>query len=116
MKHIEENEQIKLFDWARHIKALRWMYAVPNGGRRNIREAARLKRQGVKAGVADIHLPYPMPPYHGLFIELKRHIGTATVTDKQQEFLQDMELKGYKVAVCRGFEEARATIVEYMKL
>jgi len=116
MKHLEDNEQAALFDWARNIPALRWMHAIPNGGRRNIREAARLKRQGVKAGVSDICLPAVKPPYAGLYIEMKRSKGKATLTDKQSEFIKAMELQGYKCAVCRGFDEAKATIEEYLKL
>lgn len=118
MKHQEEQEQAALFDWARAsgIKALRWMYAIPNGGKRNIREAARFKRQGVKAGVSDICLPVPMPPYHGMYIEMKRPTGRTTLTNKQQEFIKDMELQGYRAVVCRGATEAILAIKYYLKL
>lgn len=116
MNHHEDAEQAALFDWARHIPELRWLFAIPNGGKRNIREAARFKRQGVKAGVADVYLPVAKPPYHGLFIELKRTQGRATLSKKQQEFIADMELQGYRAAVCYGFVEAKETIEEYLKL
>ena len=49
--HFEDDEQAAVFDWAAHMPALKWMHSIPNGGKRNIREAARLKRQGVKSGV-----------------------------------------------------------------
>ena len=47
------------------------LYANANGGSRNIVEAANLKKQGVLAGVADLHLAIPNDNYHGLFIEMK---------------------------------------------
>mgnify|MGYP004433785991 CR=1 FL=1 len=38
---------------------------------RDARTAANLKRQGVKAGVPDLHLPVARGGYNGLYIELK---------------------------------------------
>jgi len=91
------------------------MYAIPNGGNRNQREASRLKRQGVKSGVSDVCLPLPRGGFCGLYIEMKRSKGRIRVTDNQKEFLQDMESVGYKAVVCKGFDEARGTILEYLK-
>ena len=58
---LEAEEQKALFEWAGYMGGkhpeLRFMYHVPNGGRRNAREAAMLKAEGVKAGVPDIVLP-----------------------------------------------------------
>lgn len=118
MNHIEDAEQAKLFDWACRsgIKPLRWLFAIPNGGKRNIREAARLKRQGVKAGVSDVYLPVAMPPYHGLFIEMKRPIGSIKITEKQKEFIAAMETQGYRAVICRGADEAILAIKYYLKL
>jgi len=39
------------------------IFAIPNGGKRNRIEAAKLKRQGVKPGVPDIFLPAPRDGY-----------------------------------------------------
>ena len=62
-KHIEDDEQAKVFEWAawkqREHKLLMMLFHVPNGGNRNVREAVRLKRQGVKAGIPDIYLDVP---------------------------------------------------------
>ncbi|MBT8449564.1 MAG: VRR-NUC domain-containing protein [Gammaproteobacteria bacterium] len=115
MKHDEDDEQAALFDWAAYIPALRWLHAIPNGGNRNPIEAKRLKRQGVRAGVSDVFLPVPVPPYHGMYIEMKKATGPVRVTPQQKAFIRDMELQGYKCAVCRGFDEARKTISDYMR-
>lgn len=69
MQHIEDNEQILLFDWAcaqsGKYPELELLHHIPNGGKRNAREGARFKRMGVKAGVPDIAFPIPRGGYHG---------------------------------------------------
>ena len=56
----ESEEQKALFDWwkrtpyARHFV----MYHIPNGGRRDKITGARLKAEGVVAGVPDVFLAY----------------------------------------------------------
>jgi len=51
---------------------LKTAFAIPNGGKRDLREAANMKAQGVKAGVYDVFIPVPRGPWHGLFVEMKR--------------------------------------------
>ena len=126
MKHAEDSEQQTLFDWAEYYPVLRWMFAIPNGGKRSKMEAARLKRQGVKAGVSDIFLPLPTESteelsdtgYNGLFIEMKRRKvdGPSRPTPKQKEFHVAMTRQGYKCVVCYGAEEAIQAIKEYVSL
>lgn len=116
MRHLEDNEQILLFDWAAlnigRYPELEWMYHIPNGGKRNAREAARFKRMGVKPGVSDVHLPIPRGKYHGLWIEMKSANGR--VSSEQSRFLAAMRKYGHKTAVCYGWEEAVAVIEEYL--
>lgn len=127
MRFSEEAEQKKLFDWAAYQPKLRWMFAIPNGGNRNPREAARLKAGGVKAGVSDIFLPMPtVAPcglsdsgagFAGLFIEMKRRKvdGYSAVSQNQVEFQDRMRWEGYKCVVCYGADEAIDEITEYLK-
>lgn len=77
MAHIplnEANEQTALFHWAAFAAKhehpeLALMFAVPNGGHRHPVVAAKLKAQGVKAGVtgrpAEVRVPNPviLAPY-----------------------------------------------------
>ena len=114
-KYHEDNEQAALFQWARHFKKLRWLHAIPNGGNRNPREAARLRQQGVKKGVSDIFLPMPTMWHHGLYIELKRakKQGASRVSPEQKEFIQEMNTAGYMAVVCYGADEAIKVISEY---
>lgn len=113
MKRSEAVEQEVLFQWASYYPELRWMYAVPNGGSRNIAEARNLKRQGVKSGVSDIVLPLPRGKYHGAYIEMK--VGRNKASDNQKDFLEFVNSQGYCGVVCYGFEEAKDFIVRYMK-
>jgi hypothetical protein len=119
MNHHEDDEQAAVFDWAAHIPILRWMFAIPNGGTRNPREAARLVRQGVKRGVSDIFLPRPIYNhrsfYAGLYIEMKRRKkdGRSRLTEHQKQFQVAMEAASYKCVVCYGADEAIEAIKKY---
>ncbi len=112
MKHIEDDNQKALFDWAAHIPELRWMHAIPNGGRRNAAEGARLKRQGVKSGVWDIHLPVVTYDYPGLYIELKA--GKNKLTENQSEFGLHLKQQGYAHHVCYTWTDAKDKILRYL--
>lgn len=116
VRHFEDMEQAALFEWAAYYPILKWMYAIPNGGNRNPKEAARLKAQGVKKGVTDVCLPIPHSPFHGLYIEMKRRKvdGRSTVTPDQNEFIGAMQMQGYKCVVCYGSEEAIDAIKTYL--
>lgn len=117
MKHIEDSEQITLFKWAQFRSGkypeLELMFHIPNGGKRDAREAARFKTMGVKAGVPDIFLPAARGIYHGLFVEMKAPGGR--VSTFQKSTLQALAKQGYKAVICFGWEEAAKTIVEYLE-
>ena len=117
MRHLEDAEQIALMQWAElatvaGYRVTDYLFAIPNGGKRNIREAARLKRMGVKAGVSDLFLPIPCGPAHGLWIELKA--GKGRPTEAQSAWLSRMALQGYATCVCHGAEEAIRAITAYL--
>ncbi len=112
MKHEEDDNQKALFDWSARIPALRWMHAIPNGGKRNVREATRLKRQGLKSGVWDIFLPVVTLDYPGLYIEMKA--GKNKLTELQSEFGQHLKRQGYAHHVCYGWIDAKEKIEIYM--
>lgn len=89
------------------------MFHIPNGGKRNITEAVRFKRAGVKAGVSDIFLPVARKEYQGLFIEMKRADG-GKVSDAQKRFIYAVKKQGYAASVCNGWKEAVRIIEEYL--
>lgn len=112
----ESQEQIYLFQWAmwntQKFPELSLLYHVPNGGRRDKKEAVSLKRQGVKAGVPDLFLPVARDGYFGLYIELK--VGRNKTTDLQKKWIKDLIEQGYIVEVCYGWQEAKELIEEYL--
>lgn len=114
----EEQDQIALIQWFDlwAPKPLRGrLVAIPNGGYRLGRTAARLKAQGVRAGFPDLFLPVSRQGFHGLLIELKRRVGgrTSTVQHDWQAFLTD---SGYCVVQCAGFDAAAIGIAHYLGL
>ena len=115
---LESAEQEQLFRWAETQAAaypeLERMYHIPNGGKRNKVVAAKLKRQGVKRGVPDIHLPAPRYGYHGLYIELKRQ-SEGEVSADQADWIEYLAREGYVAAVCHGWYEAAQLIMRYLR-
>ena len=113
----EHQEQCALFEWAawmaNTMPELHLMHAIPNGGKRDIRTAAKLKAEGVKPGVPDIFLPVPRGGKHGLYIELKRRKG-GTVSAAQEAWIRALTEQGYVCAVCHGAAAARDEILRYM--
>ncbi len=127
MIHREDSEQKALVDWADlapmprtlglplNTRVGEYLFAIPNGGLRNAREAARLKGLGVRPGVSDLFLSYPSQAKHGLYIEMKAPRGNrSTVSDKQHTFLTRMMFAGYGAVVCYGWDEAREAITVYL--
>lgn len=90
------------------------MYHCPNGGFRNKIEAARLKGQGVKAGVPDVFLPVARNGWHGLFIEMKRKAG-GMVSMEQKMWIDKLRIQHYRVEVCKGYMQAINVIEAYME-
>lgn len=105
---IEQEKIVQFCEW-KHIP----MFAVPNGGRRDPREAKNLKRQGVKAGVPDMMFPVAKHGYHGLFIELK--VGNNKPTAAQKRWLELLKMNGYCAEVCYGSDDAIELIRSYME-
>lgn len=118
--HLEDEHQAAYFTWASHIKEIRDLaFHVPNGGNRNLREATRLKKQGVRPGVSDIFIPIARGGYFGLWIELKIPLtkGTkkAKVSASQKKWISLMLEQGYEAQVCYGWPAAKAITLEYLK-
>jgi hypothetical protein len=113
----EDAHQAALFAWARlavrQYPDLERLYAVPNGGLRDKRVAARLVGTGVRRGVPDIVLPVARWGFHSLYIELKR-LGPSKLSGEQADWIEWLNAHGHKAVVCKGWEIARDTIVEYL--
>ena len=109
----EEKEQENLVRWASYHWVGQHLFAIPNGGLRDKRVAARLKLQGVKPGVSDLMLAVPSRGKHGLFIEMKRAKGSR-VSEEQQNFIDKRLEYGYEAKVAYGWEHAVYIITDYL--
>jgi hypothetical protein len=120
----EHAHQVALFAWAAlnfpKYPELHLMFAIPNGGERDVRVASNLRAEGVKAGVPDIFLPVSRGGFHGLFIELKRPTTQGkkrgNTTKEQDQWMAALYANHYATRVCIGWEQARDTIIQYMEL
>lgn len=115
----EAQEQRDLFRWAQLARGrypeLQLMYHIPNEGKRSTITGARLKAGGLRSGVPDICLPVARGPYHALYIELKR-TRASRVSEDQRAWLAKLTRAGNKAIVCRGWDAARAAIIEYLEM
>lgn len=88
------------------------LFAIPNGGARDVITGALLKKEGVRKGVVDLMLAYPKAGAHGLFIEMKT--GSNKPSDEQQEFIAFVEAQGYRASVHWATDSAIKAIEEYL--
>ncbi len=112
----EFEEQVAVMDWANKESAnhpeLSLAFHIPNGGRRSLPTATRLKRAGVKAGMPDICLPVPVGMYSGLWIEMKTTKGR--LSEVQSKIHNQLRYYGHRVEVCVGVESAKAVMIDYI--
>jgi hypothetical protein len=96
----------------RPVPELRWLHAIPNGGKRDPVTAARMKAEGARTGVADICLPVPRHGFHGLYIEMKKSGGR--LSKEQVEFGAFVTEQGFSWQECVGWQEAVALLQKYL--
>ncbi len=97
------------------VPDVRLLYHVPNGGKRSIVTAAKMKQAGVRAGVPDLFLAIARGGFHGLYIELKRRDG-GELSNEQREVISLLGAQGYCVEVAAGWEKAAALIEAYLAM
>jgi len=114
MKNGEHLLQVSCVKWFRlqYPNLASLLFAIPNGGLRNIKVATKLKAEGVLAGVPDLFLAFPKHGLHGLFIEMK--YGKNTVTDSQREMMMKLSEAGYWCVVVYNFDQFTNEIQNYL--
>ena len=107
-------EWLDMQRWARG----RWFH-IPNERWDKI-EAAKMKQVGVKPGLPDIVLLYPIMPENvhrmipGMVIELKRRDATPSrLPQEQREWLTRFLESGFRVRVSRGWEDAKDALKNF---
>ena len=126
-KDIEHSLQVCCVHWFRlqYPQYATLLFAVPNGGARNAITGARLKDEGVTAGVADLILLVPYDRmemngcrgelfhYNGLAIEMKTPTGRQS--PEQRAWQSAIEAQGYKYAIARDVLGFVKIIQEYLE-
>ena len=100
-RHIEESIQVACVKWFRLQYPNLVIFAVPNGGSRNLYEAKNMKESGTLAGVADLVIVGNGGKV--LFVEMKA--GKNKQEDSQILFQNKVEKLGHKYIICRSKEQ-----------
>ena len=89
------------------------LFAVPNGGRRDDVTGARLKAEGVIAGVSDFILLKSNRRYGALLIEMKRKDGRQSASQRwwQSVITENDE---YKYVVCHSFDDFMREVTDFL--
>ena len=116
VKNLEHQAQVAVFTWAAMAKAefpeLGRLFAIPNGGARNIVTAKNLKAEGVKPGIPDLMLAVARHGKHGLFIEMK--IKPNKLSALQEAEILALNDAGYLAVVCWSSHEAIDVLQKYL--
>lgn len=114
----ESVEQQCLIRWAAYqtgrYPELALLFHVPNEGKRSRATGGRMIAEGLRTGVPDLVLPVPRGEYSGLFIEMKRREG-GRVSAEQRWWIDRLREQGYRAEICKGWEAAADTILQYLK-
>lgn len=114
----EHTEQVAVIDWKNtHVNrypVLRLLHANPNGGKRHIAVAVKLKQEGTVAGIPDLQLPVARHGHHGLWIELK--VGRNKPSPEQVEMMAALIAEGHRVEVAYSAERAVEVIYCYLDM
>lgn len=77
-------------------------FAIPNGSRRDAITGARLKKEGVLAGVADIEIL--LPSGRAVFVEIKNG-KTGRQSAEQKSFEDEVKLRGFEYLIWRTIDD-----------
>lgn len=112
----EHDLQSSVFHWVEMNKArlpeLANYFAIPNGGKRPIRTAIKMKKEGQQKGVPDTFLAIPSLYHHGLFIEHKW--GKGVLSEEQKTWKSKLQNYGYLYLVSRSPEESQNILTSYI--
>lgn len=105
----EHSEQVGLINWFRGRFNGVLIFAIPNGDKRALSVAKRLKAEGVTRGVPDLYVPA-----WNLWIEMKRKSG-GRLSPEQKQIITYLQSLGHTVIVGKGAEDASAQILQFLE-
>ena len=121
-EHQIQSQYFKILSWNENkFPFLKYIFAIPNGGKRNIGTAVKMKAEGVKRGVPDIFIPATKmfssqcnKIYIGMFLETKTSIGKQSKDQKEYESFLISEQ--YLYAVCKSADELLFETENYLNI
>ena len=116
----EHQIQATFIKWVRVAQKkderLKLLFAVPNGGNRDIVTATILKREGVIPGVPDIIFPLANKHFSGLAIEFKEP-NSGRFSEAQSIYIDLLQkYSGWMFIVCVDAEDAIGIVSRYLKM
>ena len=103
LKISEHKLQVALMDYlALALRPELEARAVPNGEKRHIRVASRLKAEGVRRGTPDIFICLPA----GKVAWLEMKAAKGSLSDDQKAFREKVTALGHAYGVARSIDEA----------
>lgn len=114
-RDLEHKLQAACVRWYRlqYPKMKHNLFAVPNGSKRDVIIGAKLKEEGVLAGVADLILLKSNRFYGALLIEMKTPEGCQS--DTQKEWQQKITNDGFKYVIVRSLEDFQREVKQYLE-
>lgn len=88
------------------------LFSIPNGGKRNIITASRMKAEGQVAGVPDLMLAVARKGYHAMFIEMKAGKNKPSIL--QSQLIDHLTLQSYGVRIAYSLEGFQTIINSYL--
>lgn len=104
--YAEDQTQASIVAYLRAVLVKARVYAIPNGGLRSKKEAAKMKWTGVLAGVPDLCIIAPMG--RAYFIEVKSAKGV--LSEAQREFNNWFATNGVPYVVARSLKDVEVAI------
>jgi len=110
----EHDIQVALVGLLESIEPTPLYSATVGGVRLAIHTAKKMKEAGYSKGVPDMLVYEPRGMYAGLAIEVKTEKGRAS--DEQKEWIRNLNNRGWRAEICKGFEECADVVCEYFDL
>lgn len=110
-KSPEHDIQVRLVNYIRDMDPTILFSATVGGVRLAMHTAKKMKEAGYSKGIPDLLVFEPRGMYQGLAIEVKTKTGRPS--PHQKEWVQNLNDRGWRAEICRGYEECESVINEY---
>lgn len=113
-KHLEDDMAVSVATYLKLVYPKVLFSHIPNGGKRNLIEAVKFKRMGVRKGVPDFLIFETNNPHvRGIAIELK--VKPNKPSPEQIEVMEQLRKLKWAAHICYSFDEAKGLIDQNLK-